>query len=362
MTTSTFDQRLQEAAQTRRDYRIELLTLGVIAGFIGGWFLFGVGRPLAEDGYITNVFTELISIVLTVFVITEIIKRREISETKKRLVRQAGSVNHQIAINAVEELRTNGWLTFDDEEPLLAKAHLSRANLEKAILDKVNLSGADLFDTNLSGANLRKANLTGANLFRTNLSNALLEESTLSNANLTSANLNGASLTSAKLDRADLFNANLSKVHMFNTNLTYVSLGRANLSNADLLSANLDGADLAFANLSGANLGRANMSGADLIYANLSGTFLVESNLVDADLSYVTLNEKTVLPDAQILDKSPDTPRYDKYWTPETDMTRYTDPNHPDFWQPDWAAAGFDSWGAWHEAGRPEPGGDESGG
>jgi len=23
-------------------------------------------------------------------------------------------------------------------------------------------------------------------------------------------------------------------------------------------------------------------------------------------------------------------------WTPDTDMTRYTDPNHPDFWQPDW--------------------------
>ncbi len=29
-----------------------------------------------------------------------------------------------------------------------------------------------------------------------------------------------------------------------------------------------------------------------------------------------------------------------KLWedqTPETDMSRYTDPEHPDFWQPDWA-------------------------
>lgn len=26
-----------------------------------------------------------------------------------------------------------------------------------------------------------------------------------------------------------------------------------------------------------------------------------------------------------------------KTWTPDTDMTRYTDANHPDFWQPDWA-------------------------
>jgi hypothetical protein len=30
-------------------------------------------------------------------------------------------------------------------------------------------------------------------------------------------------------------------------------------------------------------------------------------------------------------------PVYDKYWTSDTDMSRYTDPNHPDFWQPDWA-------------------------
>ena len=24
------------------------------------------------------------------------------------------------------------------------------------------------------------------------------------------------------------------------------------------------------------------------------------------------------------------------HWTPETDMSRYTDHSHPDFWQPDW--------------------------
>jgi len=29
--------------------------------------------------------------------------------------------------------------------------------------------------------------------------------------------------------------------------------------------------------------------------------------------------------------------QFDKYWTPETDMTRYTNPEHPDFWQPEWA-------------------------
>jgi len=31
-----------------------------------------------------------------------------------------------------------------------------------------------------------------------------------------------------------------------------------------------------------------------------------------------------------------DKPIFDKYWTPDTDMSRYTDPEHTDFWQPDW--------------------------
>jgi hypothetical protein len=25
---------------------------------------------------------------------------------------------------------------------------------------------------------------------------------------------------------------------------------------------------------------------------------------------------------------------FDKYWTPQIDMTRYTNPEHRDFWQP----------------------------
>jgi len=39
-------------------------------------------------------------------------------------------------------------------------------------------------------------------------------------------------------------------------------------------------------------------------------------------------------------------------------MTRYTNPEHPDFWQPDWVATGFSSYWEWEEAGRPRPDGD----
>jgi len=45
-----------------------------------------------------------------------------------------------------------------------------------------------------------------------------------------------------------------------------------------------------------------------------------------------------VLPDAQPIGKDNEgNPIYDKYWTPDTDMQRYTDPDHPEFWEPEWA-------------------------
>ena len=58
----------------------------------------------------------------------------------------------------------------------------------------------------------------------------------------------------------------------------------------------------------------------------------------------MTFDERTVLPDAEHTGYDANYNRvYDKYWTPDTDMTRYTDPNHVDYWQPEWSAAGFDS-------------------
>jgi len=50
------------------------------------------------------------------------------------------------------------------------------------------------------------------------------------------------------------------------------------------------------------------------------------------------LDETMTLPDAKTIDHDEDeNPIFDKHWTPDTDMSRYTNSNHPDFWQPDWA-------------------------
>jgi hypothetical protein len=108
-----------------------------------------------------------------------------------------------------------------------------------------------------------------------------------------------------------------------------VFLAGANLEGAILAWANLQGAILAWANLQWAALQEANLQAAILAWANLQGAILAGANLQwaalqEANLQGTTFNEKTTLPDGT-------------EWTPDTDLTRFTDPEHPDFWShPAW--------------------------
>ena len=69
-------------------------------------------------------------------------------------------------------------------------------------------------------------------------------------------------------------------------------------------------------------LAMANLEGTDLYEANLQGAVLARANLEGAHLEGAFLSDYTTLPDGT-------------KWTPDTDMTRFTDPKHPDFWFPD---------------------------
>lgn len=99
-------------------------------------------------------------------------------------------------------------------------------------------------------------------------------------------------------------------------------LYRANLGGADFYHVDLSGADLGRVNFQNARLSEANLSRVSLRRTDLSGARMRSANLVGADLRDAIFDETTVLPDYST-------------WTPQTDMARFTDPNHPDFWQPD---------------------------
>lgn len=250
-----------------------LIGLALLVGLV---LSFGTAWCTGDwGGLLLNLGTEIIGALATYGLFVKFIGRRE---TKAALIEQMGSTVKDVAIPAVEELRRRGWL-FDGS---LTGADLSAANLQGAALSSANLQGAIL-----SGANLQRAYL-----IKTNLQGTILYWTKLQKAALPGANLQGA------------------------------NLGWANLQGADLHEANLQGASLSYANLQGAILLGVKLQDADLMEANLQGVDLTKADLQGTYLGMAEFSKDTTLPDST-------------KWTPDTDMARFTDPTHPDFWQPD---------------------------
>ena len=259
--------------------------LYAVGGFLLGLLAYPAGDRLISDLFVLlgDLVPEAVGIVVTVFIIERFNANREesrrIRERNERLVREIGSRVNDIAKQAVDEARKLGLLYSGSQ-----------------MLKGVNLDLADLEDTNLSGLDLKDNHFDLANLNRVNFSYA---------------NLKGAYFFRAKLTDADLSMANLFSV--------YARL-------ADFNGADFQNTNLQHAKLTESNLCNVNFCGANLVNALISG---------------IEMNENTILPDAEVISFDKDGNFiYDKYWTPETDMTRYTDPEHPDFWQPDWVKAG----------------------
>ncbi len=119
--------------------------------------------------------------------------------------------------------------------------------------------------------------------------------------------LTDGALNGAQLNRAHLIGAQLHHVSLVGAHLAWANLRHALLTESDLSHATLQGATLEAVCFRGANL-----SGANFNEANLLGAHFDEATRFDGE---------TILPDCT-------------YWTPGTDMRRFTDSTHPDFWQP----------------------------
>mgnify|MGYP001478428375 CR=1 FL=1 len=139
-----------------------------------------------------------------------------------------------------------------------------------------------------------------------------LSDGTLENARLWGANLQGANLSMADLRGA----------HFQSSNLQGVFLSEANLMWANFSEANLTEANLSISKLMGTTFVNSNLLRANLSYTNLHSVNLLGANLEGVNFESTTFTEYVQLPDGT-------------KWTPGTDMSRFTDPNHPDFWRSD---------------------------
>lgn len=275
-------------------YQIGGWVIIFLAGLGFGFVLFGGDNPLiATSGntlnYLTNAFTEIVAVVAIILTLNHLNQQRAAKALTLQdiLVAQAGSKTRAVAADAIHELSKRSGLYRD------------------ALVE------ADLKDVDLSGVHLDSANLQDANLM--------------------SANLKGAWLRVANLERAEL---------------SYTDCQKADLRSVILKEAGMWNTFLQGANLSGANLHRAEVGHIFCEGANLMNAWL--RNVEDIELAH--FDETTILPDAQIIGKDEHrNPIYDKFWTPDTDMLRYIDPEHPDFWEPQWAIDGYNRFWNWYE-------------
>ena len=364
MTTVNRDQEIQSIHLKYADFYRIGGGIGLI--LIGIW----LGSLFFSDGYRTNVYTEFLSVAATIAVIDQLNRRRARKERQVALFRQAKSRLRDMASEALDQIKDDGlwdalldyyrdnegqvdlssvgwdWMMLDKIN--LKQVNLKRANLEQAYLVKTNLQQANLNSAHMDKADLQYANLKGANLISVSLQHADLRHANLEQASLYRALLRSSTLTSANLQAAYLEQTILERAELEEANLQDANLSWASLEQASLFRANLEQANLQYARLQEADLWEANLHGTNLMSANLQGAFLRAANLRGVEgIETARFDEKTVLPDAEsIRDENDHFMQddagnfiWDKYWTPETDMTRYTDPNHPDFWEPDWVKA-----------------------
>lgn len=184
-------------------------------------------------------------------------------------------------------------------------------DMSRASLAATKLHGADLIGANLQGAVLIEANLKEADLIAAKLQGADLSRANLQGADLTGANLRGAILTGANLQGAILVTATLESANAAKANLQMAYLRSADFRGADLTGANLLEADLRWTDLRRAILVKAHLRGADLGAARLEG----------ARLGLEVFDTSSRLPDWTT-------------WTTATDMAKFTDPKHSEFYEP----------------------------
>lgn len=250
--------------------------LYVVAGILIGLMLF----PLLDlvinnlNELLVGLVPEAIGIVFTVLILDRVYQNHEEKKYKQQIIQEMASLDNSTALRAAETINSKGWA----QDGSLIEARLREANLENIRMDSANLH-----HSHLVGINLRNGKM-----YRTDFSRVQMSDS---------------DLRYGRFNISNFENAMASDVDFRDCNLVSCNFQNAGLFGCDFENANLENADL---------------RGAVLIGANLEGAKLGD----EYGYSFtVKIDEDTTLPDGYS-------------WQKNTDLTRFTDPYHPDFWRP----------------------------
>lgn len=242
------------------------------------------------------------------------------------MLMMAGNGGYSPACGYVMQLYRDGKLS--GENSVLRGQNLMGANWQNVVLPKADLEGI-----NLQHANLQDAYFVESNLQRVDFDYANLERVNFHCADLSEAGFMSANLKNAELSATRAYQTSFYMAHMQRATIRHVDL-----SNCDFTDSDLHGVDLTRTVLRDSLFQSTNLAKANLERACLLNVGLMDANLTGANFNRTRFDEQTILPDAKFVEFVDGKPMFDKYWTPDTDMSKYTDPNHPDFWQPQWVS------------------------
>ena len=146
------------------------------------------------------------------------------------------------------------------------------------------------------------------------LKGEFLSGENLSGLTLMAADLEGVKIVGMKLNKASLIEANL-----MNANIQFTDFRDSQLWGADLREA-----ALIYVNLENTQLFQADLRGSTLDSSNLKGASFEPDGILRKYYSEAILDSTTILPD-------------NSNYNPDhglEQLLRFTDPNHPEFWEP----------------------------
>ncbi|MEM9950281.1 MAG: pentapeptide repeat-containing protein [Chloroflexota bacterium] len=142
----------------------------------------------------------------------------------------------------------------------------------------------------------------------------------LQSAIIAKANLQKTFLGFVKLQNATLYQCDLENSDFWRANLSNVILKWSDMKNSILVGTNFEGASLEWCNLEGASLRGYSLNNKEFVYlppeCDENWQQYIPSNAIPYEAEF---NDETILPDGT-------------KWTKQTDMRRFTDREHPDFW------------------------------
>ena len=234
------------------------------------------GRDVISKGddFTLNVHTEMLGVAISVLLTVFVI------DTRNRR-RDAERRQQDLIDRLLREVRSPEGIIARHAFHELKERHLMYG-------DNSILRGANLMGARPGGIDLSGTKLDGANLSESDFSNSYFVDAILDDTNFFWSCLKNAVFQSASLRNANLQAANLTKVHLI----------CANLEGAELMDARLDSVQL-----------YTRMT-CEISREREDGTFVLEDT------------GQLILPDGSRA-------------TPTTDISRFTNKNHPEFWRSD---------------------------